>query len=211
MAGHSGAGRRPEPGIQSKFRSRNWIPDRRFAASGMTLRICRKHHQPAITGRSLQPKEPNLMAAEPQRAETNAAPADRRRGIPARARRPRHRLFLRQSRHRLSADRRGLQPRQAVQRQGADAAGDPAREPRGRAWRTAPMPCPASRNASCCTSTSAPRTPSTTSSICSRDNVPLILAAGRTPITEKGKFGGRNRYIHWGQEMFDQAGMLREA
>jgi len=44
----------------------------------------------------------------------------------------------------------------------------------------------------------------------SRDNVPVILAAGRTPITEKGKFGGRNRYIHWGQEMFDQAGMLRE-
>jgi acetolactate synthase-1/2/3 large subunit len=44
----------------------------------------------------------------------------------------------------------------------------------------------------------------------SRDNIPVILAAGRTPITEKGKFGGRNRYIHWGQEMFDQAGMLRE-
>jgi acetolactate synthase-1/2/3 large subunit len=44
----------------------------------------------------------------------------------------------------------------------------------------------------------------------SRDNIPLILAAGRTPITEKGKFGGRNRYIHWGQEMFDQAAMLRE-
>lgn len=44
----------------------------------------------------------------------------------------------------------------------------------------------------------------------SRDYVPVILAAGRTPITEKGKFGGRNRYIHWGQEMFDQAGMLRE-
>jgi acetolactate synthase-1/2/3 large subunit len=43
-----------------------------------------------------------------------------------------------------------------------------------------------------------------------RDNVPIILAAGRTPVTEKGKFGGRNRYIHWGQEMFDQAGMLRE-
>ena len=44
-----------------------------------------------------------------------------------------------------------------------------------------------------------------------RDNVPLILAAGGTPITEKGKFGSRNRYIHWAQEMFDQAGMLREA
>lgn len=45
----------------------------------------------------------------------------------------------------------------------------------------------------------------------SRDRVPLILAAGRTPIAEKGKFGSRNRPIHWGQEMFDQAAMLREA
>jgi acetolactate synthase-1/2/3 large subunit len=44
-----------------------------------------------------------------------------------------------------------------------------------------------------------------------RDRVPLILAAGRTPIAEKGKFGSRNRPIHWGQEMFDQAAMLREA
>jgi len=44
----------------------------------------------------------------------------------------------------------------------------------------------------------------------SRDRVPLILAAGRTPITEKGEFGSRSRPIHWAQEMFDQAGMLRE-
>ncbi len=44
----------------------------------------------------------------------------------------------------------------------------------------------------------------------SRDRVPLILAAGRTPFTEKGEFGSRNRPIHWAQEMFDQAGMLRE-
>jgi acetolactate synthase-1/2/3 large subunit len=44
----------------------------------------------------------------------------------------------------------------------------------------------------------------------SRDRVPLILAAGRTPITEKGQFGSRTRPIHWAQEMFDQAGMLRE-
>ncbi len=43
-----------------------------------------------------------------------------------------------------------------------------------------------------------------------RDRVPLILAAGRTPITEKGQFGSRSRQIHWGQEMFDQAGMVRE-
>jgi acetolactate synthase I/II/III large subunit len=45
----------------------------------------------------------------------------------------------------------------------------------------------------------------------SRDRIPLILAAGRTPVAEKGKFGSRNRPIHWGQEMFDQAAMLREA
>ncbi len=44
-----------------------------------------------------------------------------------------------------------------------------------------------------------------------RDNIPLLLAAGRTPIAEKGTFGSRNRPIHWGQEMFDQAAMLREA
>ena len=44
----------------------------------------------------------------------------------------------------------------------------------------------------------------------SRDRVPLILAAGRTPITEKGSFGSRTRPIHWAQEMFDQAGMVRE-
>jgi acetolactate synthase-1/2/3 large subunit len=45
----------------------------------------------------------------------------------------------------------------------------------------------------------------------SRDRVPLILAAGRTPITEKGAFGSRSRPIHWAQEMFDQGGLVREA
>src|SRR5215472_17995616 len=44
----------------------------------------------------------------------------------------------------------------------------------------------------------------------SRDRVPIILAAGRTPITEQGMFGSRSRPIHWAQEMFDQAAMLRE-
>lgn len=43
-----------------------------------------------------------------------------------------------------------------------------------------------------------------------RDRAPVIVAAGRTPITEKGHFGSRNRPIHWAQEMFDQAGMVRE-
>lgn len=44
----------------------------------------------------------------------------------------------------------------------------------------------------------------------SRDNVPVLLMAGRNPITESGMLGSRNAHIHWGQEMFDQAGMLRE-
>jgi acetolactate synthase-1/2/3 large subunit len=44
----------------------------------------------------------------------------------------------------------------------------------------------------------------------SRDNVPVLLMAGRNPITEQGLLGSRNAHIHWGQEMFDQAGMLRE-
>ena len=44
-----------------------------------------------------------------------------------------------------------------------------------------------------------------------RDHVPLVLLAGRSPISERpGVAGARNRYIHWAQEMFDQAGMVRE-
>jgi acetolactate synthase-1/2/3 large subunit len=44
----------------------------------------------------------------------------------------------------------------------------------------------------------------------SRDRIPMLLTSGRTPITESGPSGTRNVYIHWAQEMFDQAGMLRE-
>jgi acetolactate synthase-1/2/3 large subunit len=43
-----------------------------------------------------------------------------------------------------------------------------------------------------------------------RDRIPLLLMAGRSPISEKGAFGARSRPIHWAQEMFDQAGMVRE-
>lgn len=42
-------------------------------------------------------------------------------------------------------------------------------------------------------------------------HVPMLLTAGRTPITETGMEGGRNIHIHWTQEMYDQAGMVREA
>jgi acetolactate synthase-1/2/3 large subunit len=43
-----------------------------------------------------------------------------------------------------------------------------------------------------------------------RDNIPTLLAAGRTPITETGHAASRNRPIHWGQESFDQGGLVRE-
>ena len=43
-----------------------------------------------------------------------------------------------------------------------------------------------------------------------RDQVPVLLAAGRTPLTEGGRPGSRTDAIHWGQDMFDQGGMVRE-
>jgi acetolactate synthase-1/2/3 large subunit len=43
-----------------------------------------------------------------------------------------------------------------------------------------------------------------------RDNVPIFFTSGRTPITDGARVGARDLPIHWGQEMRDQAGMLRE-
>jgi acetolactate synthase I/II/III large subunit len=43
-----------------------------------------------------------------------------------------------------------------------------------------------------------------------RDRVPMLVTAGRSPILEHGAVGARDLSIHWAQEMFDQAGMLRE-
>nr|MBO2514572.1 hypothetical protein [Gammaproteobacteria bacterium] len=43
-----------------------------------------------------------------------------------------------------------------------------------------------------------------------RDEVPVLLMAGRTPITQRGHIASRTHPIHWGQENFDQAGIVRE-
>jgi acetolactate synthase-1/2/3 large subunit len=43
-----------------------------------------------------------------------------------------------------------------------------------------------------------------------RANAPILVTAGRTPITEDKLPGARNRHIHWGQESFDQGAMVRE-
>ncbi|MDO9524205.1 MAG: thiamine pyrophosphate-binding protein, partial [Gemmobacter sp.] len=43
-----------------------------------------------------------------------------------------------------------------------------------------------------------------------RDHIPMVLAAGMTPMFDEGVLGARNLNIHWAQDMFDQAGMVRE-
>jgi len=43
------------------------------------------------------------------------------------------------------------------------------------------------------------------------DQIPMILMSGRTPVTESGRFGARTVPIGWGQEMYDQAALIREA
>ena len=45
----------------------------------------------------------------------------------------------------------------------------------------------------------------------SRGNIPMLFTAGRTPTNEEGLAGHRSLDIHWTQEMFDQASMVREA
>jgi acetolactate synthase-1/2/3 large subunit len=43
------------------------------------------------------------------------------------------------------------------------------------------------------------------------DNVPLVMMSGRTPLTETGRSGRRMTPIQYGQEMFDQTSLVREA
>src|ERR1700732_254265 len=43
-----------------------------------------------------------------------------------------------------------------------------------------------------------------------RENVAILLTAGRSPLTETDLLGSRYGNIHWAQEIDDQAGMIRE-
>ena len=43
-----------------------------------------------------------------------------------------------------------------------------------------------------------------------RQGVPVLVMAGRTPILEDGATGARDLRIHWAQESYDQAAMVRE-
>jgi len=55
----------------------------------------------------------------------------------------------------------------------------------------------------------------TANTICSlmnarRANVPVLLFAGRNPLSQDGHVGSRSVQIHWGQDAFDQNAMVRE-
>lgn len=41
------------------------------------------------------------------------------------------------------------------------------------------------------------------------DDVPMMVMSGRTPLTETGRKGGRMTPIQYGQEMYDQTGLVR--
>ena len=43
------------------------------------------------------------------------------------------------------------------------------------------------------------------------DQIPMLLMSGRTPVAEAGRFGARTVPIGWGQEMYDQTALVREA
>jgi acetolactate synthase I/II/III large subunit len=43
------------------------------------------------------------------------------------------------------------------------------------------------------------------------EHIPVLLFSGRTPVTERGRFGSRTVPIGWGQEMRDQTALVREA
>lgn len=43
------------------------------------------------------------------------------------------------------------------------------------------------------------------------DQIPMFLMSGRTPVTEADRFGARTVPIGWGQEMYDQTALVREA
>ncbi|MGA0372539.1 MAG: thiamine pyrophosphate-binding protein, partial [Paracoccaceae bacterium] len=43
------------------------------------------------------------------------------------------------------------------------------------------------------------------------DNIPILVMSGRTPITESGRKGSRMTPIQYGQEMFDQTSLVRDA
>lgn len=42
------------------------------------------------------------------------------------------------------------------------------------------------------------------------DNIPMLVLSGRTPLTERGHLGSRVTQIQYGQEMYDQASLVKD-
>jgi len=43
------------------------------------------------------------------------------------------------------------------------------------------------------------------------DHIPMLICSGRTPVSETGHLGHRTAPINWGQDMHDQAALVRES
>jgi acetolactate synthase I/II/III large subunit len=43
------------------------------------------------------------------------------------------------------------------------------------------------------------------------DHIPMLICSGRTPVSETGQLGHRTAPINWGQDMHDQAALVRES
>ena len=124
------------------------------------------------------------------------------------ARRARHRICLRQCRNRFRPDRGGALPEQGCARRRASWSCRTRTWPMAMAhgyYRIAGKPAAVMVHVTVGTANAMNGIINA-----ARDNIPVLLAAGRTPITETGSIASRNRPIHWGQEAFDQGGMLRE-
>jgi acetolactate synthase-1/2/3 large subunit len=55
----------------------------------------------------------------------------------------------------------------------------------------------------------------TANAVCSlmnawRSNIPVLLVAGRNPLSQEGHTGSRSTPIHWGQDVFDQSALVRQ-
>lgn len=44
-----------------------------------------------------------------------------------------------------------------------------------------------------------------------RARIPMLVLAGKTSVTDAISIGGRDNLVHWGQDVYDQSGMIRES
>ena len=93
---------------------------------------------------------------------------------------------------------------------GAESGALPAREHRRAHGRRAMRWSPAAARACWCTSMSAPPIPPTAMHNMFRSRLPVLLMAGKAPYTSHNELvGTRDTHVHFVQEPFDQASLVR--